>query len=63
MTTVTDIKGRKIDFDAAVMLMDDEIREALNERISDPQKFLEEYARLHTEKFDEEFAPYVGGAW
>ena len=63
MTKVTDINGRDIDFDAAVMLMDDEIREALHDKVDDPQAFLEEYARRHAEKFDEDFAPYTGGAW
>lgn len=57
MTTVT-LNDKTIDFDAAVNLMDDEIREDLNTRIGGctEQEFMDAYVRAHAEKFDgEEF--------
>ena len=68
MTPVTDAKGNQIDFDAAVELMDDEIREDMSNSyepgFDNPQVFIEEYSRRHTAKFGgEAFAPYAGGAW
>ena len=64
-TQVTDYRGKRVDFEAAVQLMDDEIRERLHdEGIEDNQEFFERYAEAHAEKFDgDEFAPYYGGAW
>jgi hypothetical protein len=45
------------DFDAAVNLMDDDIREDLHARgIEDKSTFLWEYIKAHREKFGEEFA-------
>lgn len=44
MKTIKDYNGNKIDFEAAVMLMDDEIREQLHaEGIEDEQEFYEEF--------------------
>lgn len=64
MTKAMDIDGRAIDFEAAVNLMDDGLREELHaEGIDDPQEFLERYAEAHERMFGEGFAPYVGGAW
>jgi hypothetical protein len=67
MTTVKDHKGRDINYEAAVNLMDNEIREDIHSSgdfDGDPQGFLEEYARRHEMKFSGEgFATYVGGAW
>ena len=66
MTTATNAIGQTIDMEAAAMLMDDELREDIvfsAEFDEDPTGFLAEYARRHQEKFGEEFAPYVGGAW
>lgn len=64
MEKATDINGKAIDFEAAVNLMDDGIREELHaEGIDDPQEFLERYAEAHELEFGEGFAPYVGGAW
>lgn len=64
MTAITDINGKEIDFDAAVMLMDDDLREELHaEGIENEQEFLERYAAAHQKRFSEEFAPYTGGNW
>ena len=43
--------------DAAVMLMDDEIREAVNFDIAPctEQEFVDEYCRRHLEKYGEDF--------
>jgi hypothetical protein len=56
--TVT-INGRTIAFDAAVNLMDDEIRERLHSELApcSNQEFMDAYVVAHAEKFDgEEFA-------
>jgi hypothetical protein len=66
MTSVKNIYGQDIDYDAAVELMDDDLRESLHNSgnfADDPQGFLEEYAKRHEVKFLEKFAPYAGGAW
>ncbi|GGE18003.1 hypothetical protein GCM10011390_41460 [Aureimonas endophytica] len=64
MTTVTDINGRSINFDAAVNLMDDDLREELHAQgMETEQAFLEAYAAEHEKRFNEAFAPWVGGAW
>ena len=64
MNKVIDINGTEIDFDAAVNLMDDEIRERLHDRgIEAEQEFLKAYAAEHEAAFGEEFAPWVGGNW
>lgn len=65
MTKATDSYGREIDYDAAVNLMDDELREEIAAEIAPctDQEFIEAYARAHEERFGEEFAPYAGGAW
>ena len=57
MTIVEDFKGRKIDYDAAVQLMDDEIREDLNMEIAPctEQEFFDAYCKRHLEKYGEEF--------
>jgi len=51
--------GKEIDFDAAVNIMDDDLREQLNNELAPctNQKFFEAYANAHLEKFDEEFEP------
>lgn len=53
------------DYDAAVNLMDEELREELLRTMSNstPQEFIKAYAEKHKEKFGEGFAPYDGGAW
>lgn len=67
MTTVKDQNDHSINYEAAVSLMDDELREgivATHDYDDDPQGFIEAYAILHSEKFKGEgFAPYTGEAW
>ena len=56
MKTIKDYNGNKIDFEAAVMLMDDEIREQLHGKgIEDEQEFYNAYCEKHYEKYNEEF--------
>jgi hypothetical protein len=57
MSTVTDQFGREIDFDAAVNLMDDEIREELHMKLAPctDQEFLTAYEKAHYQKYQEEF--------
>lgn len=49
--------GTEIDFEAAVSLMDDEIREDLNRELApcSEQEFFSAYEKAHTEKYGEEF--------
>jgi hypothetical protein len=57
MSKVT-VAGRQVDFDAAVNLMDDEIREDLHSTLDDPsneQAFVDAYADRHETKFGEQF--------
>ena len=65
MATFVDATGRTMNFEAAAMLMDDTIREEMHFEGSfdTPQKFIEEYAKRHKAKFNEDFAPYTGGNW
>ncbi len=52
------LNGKTIDFDAAVNLMDDEIREELHNKMAPctDQEFLDAYIAAHAAKFDgEEF--------
>ena len=53
---VTNSYGVKIDFDAAVSLMDDDIREAIHatgDYDDDPQGFFDAYAAAHAAEFGE----------
>lgn len=49
--------GHGIDFEAAVSLMDDELREELNRELAPctEQEFFEAYEKSHEEKYGEEF--------
>lgn len=50
------VAGRQVDFDAAVNLMDDELREQLHAQgIESEQAFADAYAEAHAEKFGETF--------
>ena len=52
------LHGKTIDFDAAVALMDDEVREDLHSKMAPctDQEFINAYAGAHAAKFDgEEF--------
>ena len=50
------LNNHEIDFDAAVMLMDDEIRERLHDEWDDgdEQEFLDAYVAAHAAKYDGE---------
>jgi hypothetical protein len=56
MTTVT-LNAHEIDFAAAVMLMDDEIRERLHSELApcSDQEFLDAYVAAHEAKHGEPF--------
>lgn len=49
--------GEEIDFEVAVSLMDDEIREDLNRELATctEQEFFEAYEKAHADKYGEEF--------
>lgn len=51
------LNGSEIDFDAAVNLMDDEIREEIHAELApcDDQEFLDAYVDRHAEKYGEDF--------
>lgn len=58
MSKQVTLNGKTIDFDAAVNLMDDEIREDLHNKMAPctDQEFLDAYVQAHAAKFDgEEF--------
>lgn len=59
MKTVV-IKGNTVSLDAALELMDDEIREDVHARINDiepctDQEFVNEYCRVHKLKYGKDF--------
>lgn len=60
-----DANGDSHEYDAAVNLMDGELREQLHSQMGPctVQDFIETYARFHEQKHGEPFAPFVGGAW
>lgn len=51
------LNGSEIDFEAAVNLMDDEIREELHAELSPcgNQEFLDAYVERHAQKYGEDF--------
>lgn len=55
MKTVKNEWDVEVDFDAAVNLMDEEIREKLNDKMAPctDQEFFDAYAKAHEEKFCE----------
>lgn len=59
MKTVKNSYGVDINFEVAVNLMDDEIREALHNSgeydEGDEQKFFDDYCKRHYEKYGEDF--------
>lgn len=58
MTAKIQHNGNEYDFDAAVNLMDDDIREELHDQRFLPhqhQEFFDAYVSRHREKFGEEF--------
>ena len=50
-------EGKEIDFEAAVNLMDDELREELHIQLApcEAQLFFDEYCKKHFEKYGQEF--------
>lgn len=52
------LNGHEVDFEAAVNLMDDEIREDLHSKMApcSEQEFIDAYAKAHADTFDETFA-------
>lgn len=62
---VNDINGNQVDFEAAVNLMDDDLREELHDEMApcSDQEFADAYAKAHEERFGEQFAPLCGGEW
>jgi hypothetical protein len=57
MSKVVDWDGREVDFDAAVALMDDDIREELHEELSpcSDQRFFNAYLEQHYADYGVEF--------
>lgn len=58
MNLVTNIRtDEEMDFDAAVMMMDDEIREEIHAEMAPctAQEFMSAYVERHFEKYGEEF--------
>lgn len=57
VTYVKDKNNKKIDYDSAVNLMDDDIREKLHRHManSTPQEFYDAYVREHKKKYKEDF--------
>ena len=57
MKNMVNVNGNEVSMDAAVMLMDDEIREAVNSDIAPctEQEFVVEYCKRHFEKYGEDF--------
>lgn len=55
MTTVINEYGVEVDFEVAVSMMDDEIREEVHFDIAPctEQEFFDEYAKRHAEKYGE----------
>ena len=59
MGTVTNSAGKTIDFEAAVSIMDDELREPVRFELAPcaDQEFFDAYCKRHLKKFGEEFEP------
>jgi hypothetical protein len=51
------IYGTEVDYDVAVNLMDDDIREELHSKLTPctEQEFMDAYVKAHYEKYDEYF--------
>ena len=61
---VRNIKGERCNWAEVVQLMDDDLREEIARYFDgDEQEFFELYAKRHFQKYDEDFAPFVGGEW
>lgn len=51
------LNNHEVDFDAAVNMMDDEIREALHNELAPctEQEFMDAYVKAHEVKYNEQF--------
>jgi len=51
------LNGKEVNFDVAVVLMDDEIREELHRELAPctEQQFVDAYVKAHHDKFNEDF--------
>lgn len=52
---VINMNGTEIDFEVAVVMMDDEIRESICGTVDTEQEFFTEYEKAHAEKYGEEW--------
>ena len=52
---VINMNGTEIDFEVAVVMMDDEIRESICGTVDTEQEFFTEYEKAHAEKYCEEW--------
>ena len=52
---VINMNGTEIDFEVAVAMMDDEIRESICGTVDTEQDFFTEYEKAHAEKYGEEW--------
>lgn len=55
MTNPVTFDGKTIDLDAARMLMDDELCEAIHGTVDTEQEFMDAYAAAHETKFGQPF--------
>lgn len=57
MEKVINQNGKALDFGAATILMDDEIRSRLHDKLApcEPQEFFSAYETAHMEKYGEEW--------
>jgi len=53
MAKVINANGKKIDFDAATALMDDDLRETIAGTVDTEQEFFTAYEKAHEKKFGE----------
>lgn len=58
MSIITNSWGTNINFDAAVLHMDDDIREELHRELApcSDQEFFDAYCKAHLERFGEDFS-------
>lgn len=63
--TVKDVYGNEVNYESAVALMDDELREELHAELAPcaEQEFFDAYAKRHMEKYGEKWAPAYNGMW
>ena len=57
MAKVINANGKKIDFDAATALMDDDLRETIAGTVDTEQEFFTAYEKAHEAKFGKPWEP------